>query len=492
MTDSARAAPDASWRPETRILELGGAFYDPVAPADFPQAVPRFRNVRWAGETGLGDLTDAQWEAHFARFEPLPDNLSPALALRYHGHQFRSYNPQIGDGRGFLFAQMRDRAGRLLDLATKGSGRTPYSRTADGRLTLQGGVREVLAAQRLEALGVLTSKPFALYETGEQLHRGDEPSPARSSVLTRLGWSHVRIGTFQRQAFEESAAGIRALIDHCVGAYYPALADTSGEARAIALLDAAVAANARLTASWMAAGFVHGVLNTDNLNVTGESFDYGPWRFLPRYEPGFTAAYFDETGLYSYARQPESVLWALHRLAETLTLACDDHDALAGALDRFAPLYERAVVEAFCARLGVRPDAEIERSAAMLRALLHFLHQSQADWERVFYDLFGGPADEARRANSPQAKLYQGEPWEAFRALLTAHEPDRPERLKHLYFTRGAPATMIYEDVTALWARIAEDDDWSGFETALADIELMRQALDMRPAAETSADPRDV
>ncbi|MEA3039302.1 MAG: serine/tyrosine/threonine adenylyltransferase, partial [Sphingomonadales bacterium] len=153
----ALAPQAAAYRPETAILELGGAFYDPVRPADFPQALLRFRNDRWAAAVGLGDLTEEEWTRHFGRFEALPDNLPEPLALRYHGHQFRVYNPDIGDGRGFLFAQLRDGADRLLDLGTKGSGQTPYSRFGDGRLTLKGGVREVLATEMLEALGVETS-----------------------------------------------------------------------------------------------------------------------------------------------------------------------------------------------------------------------------------------------------------------------------------------------------------------------------------------------
>src|SRR5262249_23359045 len=146
----------------------------------------RYRNDRWARRVGLSHLTDAEWIAHFGRFQPLPDNIPQPLALRYHGHQFRTYNPDLGDGRGFLFAQFRDDAGRILDLGTKGSGKTPYSRTADGRLTLKGGVREVMATTMLEAFGVNTSKTFSLIETGEQLNRNDEPSPTRSSVLVRL------------------------------------------------------------------------------------------------------------------------------------------------------------------------------------------------------------------------------------------------------------------------------------------------------------------
>ena len=174
-----------SYTPDPRILELGHAFYDAVEPAPFPQCAPRFVNERWAERIGL-EFDEDGWAKHFCRFETLPENLTSPLALRYHGHQFRVYNPDIGDGRGFLFAQLRDDRGRLLDFGTKGSGQTPYSRTADGRLTLKGGVREVLATEMLEALGVNTSKTFALFETGEELMRGDEPSPTRSSVLTRV------------------------------------------------------------------------------------------------------------------------------------------------------------------------------------------------------------------------------------------------------------------------------------------------------------------
>ena len=175
-----------SYRPDPKILELGDAFFDPVEPAGFPQCTARFLNRKAAATVGLDELSQDEWAAHFCRFEALPGNLEQPLALRYHGHQFRVYNPDIGDGRGFTFAQLRDVSGRLLDLGTKGSGQTPYSRTADGRLTLKGGVREILATEMLDALGVNTSKSFALFETGEQLVRGDEPSPTRSSVLTRL------------------------------------------------------------------------------------------------------------------------------------------------------------------------------------------------------------------------------------------------------------------------------------------------------------------
>ncbi|HAN87841.1 MAG TPA: selenoprotein O, partial [Erythrobacter sp.] len=165
-----RAEPQAaSYRPDTPIETLADWIGDAVEPADFPKTELRFRNERHAATVGLEDLSDADWLRHFGRFEPLAGNLPQPLALRYHGHQFRVYNPEIGDGRGFLYAQLRDADGRLLDLGTKGSGQTPWSRRGDGRLTLKGAVREILATEMLEALGVYTSKTFSVVETGEAL-----------------------------------------------------------------------------------------------------------------------------------------------------------------------------------------------------------------------------------------------------------------------------------------------------------------------------------
>jgi uncharacterized protein YdiU (UPF0061 family) len=286
-----------SYRPDPRILELGEGFLDAVEAARFPDCKPRFLNRRAAATVGLGELSEEEWAAHFCRFEPLPGNLEKPQALRYHGHQFRVYNPDIGDGRGFLFAQLRDGAARLLDLATKGSGQTPYSRSADGRLTLKGGMREVLATEMLEALGVDTSKSFALFETGEQLTRGDEPSPTRSAVLTRLSHGHIRIGTFQRQAFFKDAEAINRLVRYALENLYNETLVADDAENAVRLFALVSERTAQLAASYMAAGFVHGVLNSDNINITGESFDYGPWRFTPFWDGDFTAAYFDHFGL---------------------------------------------------------------------------------------------------------------------------------------------------------------------------------------------------
>ena len=354
------------YRANSEFPALGDEFADPVTPADFPETILRYRNQRAAASVGLDTLTDAEWISHFGRFQPLPDNLPTPLAMRYHGHQFRVYNPDLGDGRGFLFAQLREAdTGRLLDLATKGSGQTPWSRTADGRLTLKGGVREVLATAMLEALGVPTSRSFSLIETGEALERQDEPSPTRAAVLTRLSHSHIRFGSFQRHAYHERPDNLTRLVDHVIALYYPALDNVAPAARPGALLGKIAAAAARLTARWMTAGFVHGVLNTDNMNVTGESFDYGPYRFLPRNDPNFVAAYFDQTGLYSFGRQPEAVFWNLQQLAGALT-PISETEPLVEALNGFSAAYRDELKAAMLMRLGLKsrdPDADVARAA---------------------------------------------------------------------------------------------------------------------------------
>ena len=459
------------YRPEPRFFDLGSEFGDAVRPADFPRTILRFRNDRAAASVGLDSLTDAEWLDHFGRFAPLPGQPGP-VAMRYHGHQFRTYNPDLGDGRGFLAAQMRDRADRLLDLGTKGSGTTPWSRAGDGRLTLKGGMREVLAAALLESQGVPTSRALSLIETGEALERGDEPSPTRSAVLVRLQHSHVRFGTFQRAAYFERADQIETLVEHVRSLYHPTVAP--GDAPG--LLAAIVAASARLTARWIAAGFVHGVLNTDNLNVTGESFDYGPWRFLPSYEPGFTAAYFDSSGLYAFARQPEAVFWNLTQLAGCLKLVADAAP-LTEALNGFGPAYIRELRAAFLERLGVRSLGEAADQRLLDTTLALLREQGEAiRWEPLFHDWFAGFASSARALSGPRARAWQGETFDAFRFALFEHEPDRPERLEHPAFAVPEPEELLIDEVEAIWAAIDHADDWSPLTQKIDRLEASRQS----------------
>jgi uncharacterized protein YdiU (UPF0061 family) len=454
------------YRPETAILALGDAFYDPVAAADFPQAVLRFRNDRWAATVGLDALSDEDWVAHFARFAPLPGNLPTPLALRYHGHQFRVYNPDIGDGRGFLFAQLREASGRLLDLGTKGSGQTPYSRFGDGRLTLKGAIRELLATEMLEALGAETSKTFSLIETGEPLERGDEPSPTRSAVLVRLQHSHIRIGTFQRLATLGEADNLASLVEYCLHYYYD---DASADP--VALLGHVAAATARLAASYIAAGFVHGVLNSDNIAITAQSFDYGPWRWTPFWDGAFTAAYFDHQGLYSFARQPEAIHWDLVQLARSLT-AVAAADALTAALERFPALFQAALRDALFARLGIVPG-DLAEDMKLVAAIEEALARQTVMIDRFFFDWRGGGRREAAPASSLSYKT--GE-FEALTSLLAGRQ-SVPGARDHPYWSDTEACSMHIDEVEAIWARIDAADDWAPLHAKIDAIRRMGEAM---------------
>ena len=428
-----------SYRPDPRHLSLGPTFFDPVRPAEFPQHRLRWRNDRAAATVGLDTLTEEEWIGHFGRLEPLPDNLSEPLALRYHGHQFRAYNPDIGDGRGFLFAQMRDASDRLVDLGTKGTGTTPYSRSGDGRLTLKGAVRELLATEALEALGVPTSRTFSIVETGEKLWRGDEPSPTRSAALVRMQRTHVRIGTFQRLAFEGDKASIRRLVGYCAETY------GLGRGEPVAFLREVIDRVADTGAAWWVAGFVHGVLNTDNIVVTGDSFDYGPWRFLEAHDPGKVAAYFDQTGLYAFARQPEALSWNLTRLAECLLLAWEEaHDGLVEVLEGFASRFEAHLVRRTHDRLGLLP---VEADAARERVRL--LYRAMRETAAPHHATLDALAADAR----PPVTDWGVPAWqEALAALAEARRESTVE---------ARTPSMAIGKVEALWDAIASADDWS-------------------------------
>ncbi|MEO6040534.1 MAG: protein adenylyltransferase SelO family protein [Croceibacterium sp.] len=464
MRDQPQAAP---YRPDPQILALAEWLADPVVAAEFPHRELRFRNRRWDAAVGLADLTDADWLRHFAAFEPMPGNLPQPLALRYHGHQFRAYNPEIGDGRGFLFAQLRDApgglGGRLLDLGTKGSGLTPYSRTADGRLTLKGAVREILATEMLEALGVYTSKTFSVTETGEDLVRGDEPSPTRSAVLVRLSHSHIRIGTFQRLAVLEEDAHLAALVEYCLAQFPGPLppGDAPGrEQPAVILLHQAAERLADLAASYMAAGFVHGVLNSDNMNVTGESFDYGPWRWLPRWDPGFTAAYFDHSGLYAFGRQAEAIRWNLAQLAIALHRIADA-PPLVAAIERFPALYHAAMSRRFCWRLGVASHG-LERDFSLIEAAERTMRERGTGPDAFFFTHRG-----ARGAEGALAEALSG-----YAAVAD----------ENAYWAGSGPQAMLIDEVEAIWDAIAARDDWQPLTAKIAAVRAMGDALGEAPA----------
>ncbi|MCA9645648.1 MAG: YdiU family protein [Polyangiaceae bacterium] len=475
--------PTSGPKPERVHETLGERFYQVVAPGKFAVQKIRFRNQRWAERVGLDALDEGQWLAHFGHFVPLPGAQRQPLALSYHGHQFDVYNSQLGDGRGFLFAQLRDLANaRLLDLGTKGSGRTPYSRGGDGRLTLKGGFREVLATELLESLGVYTSKSFSLIETGEALERHDEPSPTRSCVLVRLSHSHVRIGTFQRLYSLGHTDSIERLVDYCnqhlLGLSFAASAGR-GE-RCVGFLREVTRRAAHTTALWLSAGFVHGVLNSDNLNVTGESFDYGPYRFLPELDPSFTAAYFDHTGLYAYGHQARAVWRNLQRLASSLE-GLASREERQGAISDFEPELELAHAAAILRRLGLTPN-EPDSDVALAQAAVTFLERSRCSFAGFFFDWFGGELSRERALSGPRSRDYQRPEIEPLLSLWRDYTP-RPgvtEALSDAYFRGETPCDLLIDEIESLWTHVAERDDWAPFEDKIAEIRRIGELTGLR------------
>lgn len=462
-------------RPTTIHQNLDDRFYRAVVAASFPVHKLRYRNDAAAESIGLNYLGEAEWISHFGRFVPFAGSFERPLALCYHGHQFGHYNPDLGDGRGFLFAQFYDIAGRLLDLGTKGSGTTPFSRSGDGRLTLKGAVREILATEMLEALGVKTSKTLSVIETGESLQRQDEPSPTRSAVLVRLSHSHIRIGSFQRLLYHDDLDGIDMLARHVARHYFADAtvgvvvnADAETADLLADLLQAIAARVATTVGDWMAAGFVHGVLNTDNFNVTGESFDYGPWRFLPKFDPELTAAYFDQSGRYAYGRQPEAAMWAVCRLADCFVKLVPK-SKLEEQLHGFYTTLESALAKAVQRRLGIAFDtADGKRDAMLARQFFTMAGASDRGFDQIFHDLYGGV---------PRCEGYNDE-WAPLLDTLSGSRLVWPNALQHPHFKQTCAISLKIDEVEELWTSIATEDNWQPLLEKITAIRTMRAALD--------------
>ncbi len=446
------------------ILQLGPDFYDEATPATFPTEILRF----WNRNVPIDFDKRSVWH-----FKALSHNLTRPLALKYHGHQFQHYNPQLGDGRGFLFAQMKIN-NQWFDLGTKGSGQTTYSRSGDGKLTLKGALREALATEMLESYGVNTSKTLCFFETGEKLQRGDEPSPTRSAVLTRFSLGHIRIGTFQRLAYFNETNNIKKLISYCLSFYFQeelCLIKNDNElSQAQSFLKFVCTRQAKLAAEIMMAGFVHGVLNTDNINISGELFDYGPYRFLPTYDPSFTAAYFDQSGLYAFGRQPHSLLWNLQQLGLSLQAAFPDLE-LNSLVENFNHDFSMAMQKQFLHRLNLKcSDADL--TLRTLSIFFQLLEEKKLPFEQVFFDFFG--FNLYRINKSKFIKDYTGVHFEKLKENFSLMSIANENLNQHAYFVRANPETLLIDEIESIWKHIADSDDWTLFENKIQSIRSLR------------------
>ena len=388
MTDSIDAI---GWRFDNSYARLPKALFEPSEPAWFPKPSLVVANEALARDMGL-DLSRADHDALAAAFtgQRLPAGASP-LAQAYAGHQYGHFT-MLGDGRAILIGEHITPDGRRFDIQFKGSGETRFSRRGDGRAALGPMLREYIVSEAMDALGIPTTRSLAVATTGETIVRS---GPKPGAVLTRVAASHIRVGTFQYAAGLGDLELLRALADHAIARHDAGLGDSPR--RYAEFLNAVVARQAALVARWQLVGFVHGVLNTDNTLVSGETIDYGPCAFMDAYNPDTVFSSIDHHGRYRYGHQPAIIQWNLARFAEAIApvLADDEPTALAlanEALERFAPAYRGAWLAGMRAKLGMlREDAA---DLELVRALLSWMQERRADYTNTFRALSDGQEPE--------------------------------------------------------------------------------------------------
>jgi serine/tyrosine/threonine adenylyltransferase len=388
-------------------------FYARLAPT--PAAAPRIVkvNVQLARELGLdADALTSEYGVAVLAGNRVAEGSEP-IALAYAGHQFGHFVPQLGDGRANLLGELVSRDGQRCDIQLKGSGRTPFSRGGDGRAALGPVLREYIVSEAMAALGVPTTRALAAVTTGEPVLR---ESVLPGAMLTRVAASHLRVGTFQYFAARGDEEGLRILADYAIARHYPEAAQTKEPYRA--LLEGVIARQARLIAQWMLLGFIHGVMNTDNTSISGETIDYGPCAFMEAYDPAKVYSSIDHGGRYAYGNQPRVALWNLARLAESLLpiLVQESGSEQAAlieanrALSAFEPQFEAARGAGMRRKLGL--VQERDGDAALAENLLQCMAANHADFTLTFRrlcDAAAGPEGDAGvRALFADPSAYDG------------------------------------------------------------------------------------
>ena len=391
-------APDpVGWRFEDTYARLPESLFTPAAPA--PVRAPRVSvlNRRLADELGLrlDALAPGDAAALFAG-QALPAGARP-IAQAYAGHQYGGFTV-LGDGRAILLGEHRTPDRRLVDVQLKGSGRTRFSRGGDGRAALGPMLREYVVSEAMAALGVPTTRGLAVVATGEPVYR---ETTRKGAVLTRVAASHIRVGTFEFAARRDGAA-LRALADYAIGRHDPELATVPH--KYLAFFRAVADRQAALVAKWQLVGFVHGVMNTDNVAVSGETIDYGPCAFMNAYDPATVFSSIDRGARYAYGNQPNITQWNLARFAETLLTLIDPDpgravEAATEALNEFPAAFERHWLAGMRKKLGLRTDGAGD--AELVRSLLAWMHTSRADFTNTFRDLSSDAAPGGDRYQEP-------------------------------------------------------------------------------------------
>ena len=482
----------------TYARDLPG-FYARAQPAPAPAPQLLFFNSALAVELGLdaAALAGAAGAAFFSG-NTLPAGAEP-IAQAYAGHQFGGFSPQLGDGRALLLGELIDRQGQRRDIAFKGSGRTPFSRGGDGRATVGPMLREVLIGEAMHALGVPSTRALAVVATGEKVLR---EAVLPGAVLTRVAASHLRVGTFQFFASRGERDKLGQLAGYAINRHDPELAGLPGgdPARPLALLQAVAQRQARLIAQWMNLGFIHGVMNTDNMTISGETIDYGPCAFLEAYDPATVFSSIDHGGRYAYGNQPGIARWNLARLAEALLPlmadAGDEADVqravaeVTAVIDAFPAWYDQALRQGQAAKLGLPADA-LAADTSLADDWLDLLQQHGVDFTLAWRRL----ADAAAGDANPLRALFGATPaavnpwlqrWQTVCAGLdgddSAAAADRASRMR-LANPLVIPRNHLVE---AALTAAAERGDLGPFDALLA---ALRRPFDDTPAQANFAAP---
>jgi len=447
---------------------LPDGFFARVAPT--PVAAPRLIKLNRALAIHLGldpDRLESAEGAEILAGKRVPGGAEP-IAMAYAGHQFGHFVPQLGDGRAILLGEVIDADGVRRDIQLKGSGPTPFSRRGDGRAALGPVLREYIVSEAMAALGIPTTRSLAAVVTGESVIR---ETALPGAVLTRVASSHIRVGTFQYFAARGDTEGVRRLADHVIARHYP---DVGGSQRPYhALLESIIARQAELVARWLLVGFIHGVMNTDNTSISGETIDYGPCAFLDEYDPAAVFSSIDEQGRYAYANQPRIALWNLTRLAECLLplLDADKDRAIEQAqaiLAGFAPLFSSAYLAGLRRKTGLL--TERDEDEALLQDLLQAMAANGADFTLTFRRLAEAAlnAEGDRKVRQSFADPAAYDEWAVrWRARIDAEPATPAERSAAMRAVNPAFIPRNHRIEAVIQAAV-NHDDFAPFERLLA------------------------
>jgi uncharacterized protein YdiU (UPF0061 family) len=488
MSPTAEQRADASelFAFDNSYARLPERFFARLPPT--PVAQPRLvkLNERLADQLGLDPAALASPEGVALLAGNLVPQKGEPLAMAYAGHQFGSFVPQLGDGRAILLGEVKDRSGVRRDIQLKGAGPTPFSRRGDGRAALGPVLREYIVSEAMSALGIPTTRSLAAVTTGEMIWR---ETPLPGAVLTRVASSHIRVGTFQYFAARDDLDGVRELAEHVIARHFPEARDATNPYRA--LLDGVIARQAELVARWLLVGFIHGVMNTDNMSIAGETIDYGPCAFVDSYHPETVFSSIDTFGRYAYANQPTVARWNLARLAETLLplLGADEGAAIVQAneaLDAFSRLFEAAYAAGIGRKLGLFEVRAGDN--ALARDLLECMAANGADFTLTFRLLSEtiGSAGSALRLRALFTEPAALDDWTHRWHQRLSEEPGHPDR-RHAHMRAANPLYIPRNHLVeeAIGAAV-QNGDYGPFETL---IDVLSRPFDDQPGFERYATP---